>query len=155
MAPFLKAPCLFSAPSSVTFLLQSSNRKRNVQSGGRTQIQISIQEDPEPPNPSRPWWTTFRDTWKVRGREGCHVCILRPPVLSVEHGGSAVGPPLCPCLSRPRERTGRASAPFSGPWDSTHVGQGTAHLGCLGAPSQNREAKKAELVPSQLPKLWI
>lgn len=140
----------------VSFLLQSSNRKRSVQSVAGTLSRSAFRRTPgTSPIPSRPWWTTFRDMWKV-SRAGKAVtwraCGLR--FLMWNTGGSAVGPPLCPHLSRPRERTGRGSAAFSGPWDNTHVVRELLIWGAW-ASLQNQEAEEAKLVPSHLPQLWI
>lgn len=115
MAPFLKAPCLLPAPEF--------KQKEECTIRGRNLIQISIQEDPwNLPNSIKTLVDNIqRYVEGQSGREGCYVeaCGLR--FLMWNTGGSAVGPPLCPRLSRPRERTGSGSAAFSGPWDSTHV----------------------------------
>lgn len=138
-------PCHFPAPEF--------KQKEECTIRGRNLIQISIQEDPwNLPNSIKTLVDNIqRYVEGQSGREGCHVAVLWPPVLNVEHGRVH----LCAHVSLGPGRGQEEPVPLLRALGQYTRGQGTAHLGCPGPFSQNQEAEKAELVPSQFPKLWI
>ena len=132
-------PCHFPAPEF--------KQKEECTIRGRNLIQISIQEDPwNLPNSIKTLVDNIqRYVDGQSGREGCHVAVLWPPVLNVEHGRVSSGSTSVPTFSRPRERTGRASAAFSGPWDSTHVVRELLIWGARGLPLRTRRLRRPSL----------
>ena len=132
-------PCHFPAPEF--------KQKEECTIRGRNLIQISIQEDPwNLPNSIK----TLVDNIQryVEGQSAGKAVTWRSCglwFLAWNMGGSAVGPPLCPCPSRPRERTERTSAPFSGPWDSTHVVRELLTWGAQGRPHRIRRLRRPSL----------